>query len=414
MAPGILSDVCAVLEVDACVLRELRGDRLSLIASTGIPSGQLQQNIEATVGLAARVIGDRKPVSVVHAPADPITSALHQQGTTDPTRSHFTFLAYAGAPMFAEGQVVGILGIYMTKYLRVFAQEDLDLLQILANAIGRALESERFLARFNKAIPKTRLHIAHLLDGLPSRSSDPEMELEYELRKSTRDLVVHYQPIVPCRPELPRGFEALARWNHPKRGLLGPDKFIPMAERTGLISRVGQGVARHAFALLADLFPSDDTFVTLNVSLVQLEDDHFTSTFVNLLGLTNICPSRIILEITENVVLNPSSRAARIIENLADQGFPVFIDDFGAGFSSLSHLVYLPVKGIKIDKLFLAENWDDVRRRKVMTGLIAVARDLGMITVIEGIETPWQHEMVLQMAPDYMQGFKLGRPKSLG
>ena len=414
MAPGILADVCGVLEADACVLRELRGTDLCLVASTGIPDGQILQSIPADVGLACKLIGNREPVSVVHAPVDPITASLHQQGTKDSSRPHFTFLAYAGAPMFADGQVVGVLGIYMTNVLRVFAQEDLDLLQILANVIGRALENERFVTRFNTAIPKTRLRIAHLLEGLPTQSSDPETELEYELRKSTKDLVVHYQPIIPCRPGLPKGFEALARWNHPKRGLLGPDEFIPMAERTGLIAQVGQGVARHAMSLLADQFPTDETFVTLNVSLVQLEDDHFTAMFMALLSWANIPPSRIALEITENVILERSSRAARIIGALAEQGFPIFIDDFGAGFSSLSHLVYLPVAGIKVDKLFLCQSLDDTRRRKVLKAMISMAHDLGLLSVIEGIETPWQHEAVLELAPDYMQGFALGRPGMVG
>jgi len=412
----LAAEVANVLRADACVLRELRGDRLALLARFGVPEGILQEHIPVQ-GIAETMLRDRAPISVLHANEDPITAPIARNAPKDPR--HFKFLSYAGAPMFADGRIVGLLGIYMTRTPRAFEKGDLDLLQIVANAVGIALANDRLFSRFAGADPALRLRISGMLGEVgtatPAWESDEHaLRLAYDMARSRPDLEIHYQPLRAPGDRRVRGHEALARWRHPTQGLLGPDQFIALAEQTGHIGDIGIHAADRAMRDLARLCrPGESSFVGINVSIVQLADPTFPDRLAALAESNGLRPANVVLEITERIVLRRDSEAGRSIHRLAERGFPVYIDDFGAGYSSLSHLIDFPVAGVKIDRSFLPQTAGDERRRQLLACVARMAHDMGLVVVAEGVEQQFQEDFAAEVGINLVQGYLIGLPAPL-
>jgi diguanylate cyclase (GGDEF)-like protein/PAS domain S-box-containing protein len=219
---------------------------------------------------------------------------------------------------------------------------------------------------------------------------------------------VLYQPIFDVRGKECLGVEALLRWQHPRLGLLGPEKFIPLAEDLGNIVELGQLVLRRTCQLLArGIAP----WAAINVSPVELRHASFLERAMRVLQAERIDPSRIEFEITEGVVLEESGAADGLLEQLRSAGFRIAIDDFGTGYSSLNYLKRIAVDKIKIDRSFVssigASNADAIVR-----AVIAFAKALRVTITAEGIETEAQRQFLEEAGCDQLQGFLFARPMS--
>lgn len=221
-------------------------------------------------------------------------------------------------------------------------------------------------------------------------------------------LRMEYQPIVDLSSGAVSGREALIRWTHPTRGELPPSSFIPTAERTGLILALGQ------WALLQSckeaLTWQDKATVAVNVSPVQLREDTFASTVAGILRRTRLPPQRLNIEVTETVLLNDDVVTRRNISRLRALGIGLALDDFGTGFSTMSTLVRFSFDKLKIDSSFVKESVHRRESAAVVRGIVALAREIGMPTTAEGIETQEQLDFVRVCGCTHAQGFLLGRP----
>ncbi|MGY3124084.1 EAL domain-containing protein (putative c-di-GMP-specific phosphodiesterase class I) [Bradyrhizobium sp. S3.14.4] len=206
------------------------------------------------------------------------------------------------------------------------------------------------------------------------------------------------------------GFEALLRWQHPRRGLVPPSEFIPIAEETGLIHEIGEWVIRRACATLSD-WP-EDIRVAVNFSAAQFHSTGILQTIVQALADAKVAPHRLEVEITESMLLSKYGSAASILNALLELGITVALDDFGTGFSSLTYLRKLPFSRIKIDQSFIRDMLVQPDCAAIVKSVISLARDLRIGVVAEGVETADQLEFLRQFGCDEAQGYLISRPVS--
>jgi diguanylate cyclase (GGDEF)-like protein len=221
------------------------------------------------------------------------------------------------------------------------------------------------------------------------------------------ELAVHYQPIVNMVDQTLRGYEALARWYHPERGLISPAEFIPLAEETGQIHAIGLWVMGEAIRTLAG-FANLALRMSINVSAHQLVRGTLADDLGEILARHGVAPARVVLEVTESALM--SDEAVRELERVRRLGCGVAIDDFGTGYSSLAHLRRLPVDVIKIDRSFIAPLGADETSRRFMEALVNLAHTIGLMVVAEGVETVKQWHLLTAMDCDIAQGYLFGRP----
>ena len=238
------------------------------------------------------------------------------------------------------------------------------------------------------------------------------LEVENDLRRALdRDeLRLHYQPYVQLGEHgSVVGCEALVRWQHPDRGLLGPAEFVALAEETGLIHALGKWVLEEACRALATA-PDDATCVAVNVSPHQLADHRFVDTVRGVLAAYEVAPRRLCLEITETAVIGDLDCALDALHDLRALGVRLALDDFGTGYSALSYLRLLPVDLIKIDRSFVARLADSPRDRAIVEGIISLAHALGLVVVAEGVERNDEARALVELGCDLAQGFLFARP----
>ena len=231
-------------------------------------------------------------------------------------------------------------------------------------------------------------------------------ELRNAVDRNQFELV--YQPIVDLRSARTIGFEALVRWRHPDRGLILPADFIPLAEETGLIDEIGAWVLDRACCDVAAL--PEQLTVAVNLSPVQLRSDRIIEIVAGALSRSGLAASRLELEITETAMLDDGARTSALLNRCRGLGLRLVLDDFGTGFSSLSYLRTLPLNKIKIDRSFVSEMTTNSDSSAIVRSILTLARDLGMTTTAEGVETSAQLEAVRSMGCTQAQGYLLGRP----
>ncbi|CAN7405828.1 putative bifunctional diguanylate cyclase/phosphodiesterase [Massilia sp. LjRoot122] len=240
------------------------------------------------------------------------------------------------------------------------------------------------------------------------------MELEAELREAIPggQLVLHYQPKLNLHSGAWRGAEALVRWQHPKRGLLPPQAFIPLAEDSSLIVALGEHVLAQACrqAMLWHGAGLPGKSVAVNVAARQLRDRRIVDVVSGVLADTGLPPSCLELEITESSIMHDLEYASGLMRELKGLGVTISIDDFGTGYSSLSALRNFPVDKLKIDRSFVHEIETDQSAAAVALAVISFARTLGMRVNAEGVETPGQACFLKQHGCDEIQGYLLARP----
>ncbi|MEO3922948.1 bifunctional diguanylate cyclase/phosphodiesterase [Micromonosporaceae bacterium B7E4] len=242
------------------------------------------------------------------------------------------------------------------------------------------------------------------------------LELRAALTEAVQKLSfsVDYQPIVDMRTGAAVGFEALARWHHPARGPVPPELFIGLAEETGLIEPIGDYVLRQAAGAVArwraERGATDAPYVSINVSARQLRTPGFVGTVRAALAAADVPPDRVMLEITESLLLRDQEPVWAELSELRSLGLRVAIDDFGTGFSSLSYLQQMPADVLKIDRSFTETVASSRRQRLLVEGIIRLAGTLGLDIIAEGVETEAVRTILLDMGCASGQGYLFARP----
>ncbi len=252
------------------------------------------------------------------------------------------------------------------------------------------------------------------------RVYDADMdEALHEKRRIQRDLKqaiendefeVYYQPIVDAKSGQISFAEALIRWNHPKKGLLAPGAFLQAAEENGTIDQIGAWVLQQSIRDAAGWL---GTGVSVNVCASQLLDDNFVTEVARLLDLYGLPPERLVLEITESVMMDRSETIRTAFSHLAELGVAIAIDDFGTGFSSLSYLHEYRFQKLKIDRSFISRIETDPDAGTIIRTMIGLARVLGMTVVAEGVETEEQRLFLKRAQCTYLQGYLFNKPAPL-
>ena len=230
------------------------------------------------------------------------------------------------------------------------------------------------------------------------------------------ELRVHYQPEIDLRTGSIVGVEALLRWEHPQRGLLGPDEFIRVAEETGLIVPIGKWVLEQAcrqFQRWQIEYPvaSDDLFVSVNLSARQLGRRALVAEVAKVLDDTGLDPARVHFEITESVLMDDVERSSEQLHQLHELGVCLIVDDFGTGYSSLSYLSRFPVDLLKVDRSFVRGLGLDPADTAIVRAVVTLAHNLGLRAVGEGVERTEHLDALRALGCDLAQGFLLGRPQ---
>jgi diguanylate cyclase (GGDEF)-like protein len=248
--------------------------------------------------------------------------------------------------------------------------------------------------------------------SMHSEASDRQI-LENDLRQvlERNELSVCYQPIVRTAGEEISGFEALVRWQHPKRGAISPDKFIPLAEECGMIARIGEFVLHSALDAAAQ-WP-DDVRIAVNLSPIQFNDPGIVEVVAKALESSGVRPARLELEITEGVFLAEGDAADETFAGLKKIGVRLALDDFGTGYSSLGYLKKAPFDKIKIDQSFVRGAASiSSRNAAIIRAIVTLADSLGMDTTAEGVETHDDLQLMRDLGVSQIQGYIFGRPAS--
>ncbi|MDM0029426.1 putative bifunctional diguanylate cyclase/phosphodiesterase [Variovorax saccharolyticus] len=239
------------------------------------------------------------------------------------------------------------------------------------------------------------------------------LQLQSDLRQALEDnqLELYYQPKIHGRRHRMSGLEALVRWNHPRLGVVGPDTFIPLAERFGLIVRLGHWVINEACRQVAAWGNEGRHMrVAVNLSVHQLREVSLVDSVEEALRRHGLLGSQLICEITESVAIQEREITTRIFEGLARIGVHLSIDDFGTGYSSLSQLRDLPARQLKIDRSFVRDIEGQEDARAVVEAVIKLAHALQLTVVAEGVETQGQRDVLLSLGCDELQGYFYARP----
>jgi diguanylate cyclase (GGDEF)-like protein len=225
------------------------------------------------------------------------------------------------------------------------------------------------------------------------------------------DIVCYFQPKADLRTGRVVGAEALVRWEHPERGHLTPDQFIPLAEPTGLISSLTICVLDSALRQQREWAArSLELSVSVNVSVRTLYDEWFPYEVRRLLEHHRVPPGMLVLEVTESTMMSDPARAAAVLARLAELGVQLSVDDFGTGYSSLAYLKRLPMSEVKIDKSFVLNMENDCEQRAIVTSIVDLGRNLGLRVVAEGVETAPAWSLLRKLGCNDAQGYLLSRP----
>lgn len=280
-----------------------------------------------------------------------------------------------------------------------------------------ALAPDELLCHADVAMYRAKSHgknCARLFDGAHFANERSELELQSDLRRAllNGDLIVWYQPIYSISRHEVQGVEALVRWHHPKRGLLSPAQFIPMAEETGMIVDLGRAVLEQACAQVQKWnrqFRRQLT-VSVNISARQFSDPHLLDDIRRVLAETGLNPHLLKLEITESVMLRDPALAEHTLNEARSMGIEICLDDFGTGYSSLSYLLDFPFDTVKIDRSFVREIDINSARSEVVRTVVQLANNLHKCVIAEGVETEGELEHLTRMSCDLAQGYLLSKP----
>ncbi len=317
-----------------------------------------------------------------------------------------------------DGETVALaqrLAAILAAPVVVGAQEFITTVSV-GIAIGRGKEPpEQLLRDADLALYRAKQqgkNTIELFDELFRRNALDRVEVERDLRRalSNGEIEPYYQPIVAVETSNIVGYEALARWHHPERGLILPNDFLPIAEETHLIGAVGATVLRAACRQLAQWQQKHPRLtMAVNLSLRQL-DGAFVHTVAELLHEFNIAPATLHVEVTESVLLDLQKSAVSHLNDIAGMGVRLGIDDFGTGYSSLLYLKRFPVRFLKIDRSFVNGLPDNQEDCAIVRAVAQLGTSLELTTIAEGVETAEQLRMLRQLGCRHAQGYYISRP----
>jgi diguanylate cyclase (GGDEF)-like protein len=302
-------------------------------------------------------------------------------------------------PYEVDGQraVVGVsVGIAMASNREMSADA---LLKCADMALYRAKADGRGTHRFFEAEMDAQMQARR------------EIELDLREALSREELQVFYQPIVDLRTREVHAFEALLRWNHPRRGMISPTQFIPIAEEIGLIVPLGEWVLKRACAD-ALTWPGH-VRVAVNLSPTQFRSENLLSAVTNALELAGLAPNRLEIEITESALLQDNKAVLAVMHEFRKLGIRTALDDFGTGYSSLSYLRSFPFDKLKIDQSFVREILNSPDCLAIVTSVASLASQLGITTTAEGVETAEQLNKLLEAGCTEVQGYFFDQPQEL-
>jgi diguanylate cyclase (GGDEF)-like protein len=242
-------------------------------------------------------------------------------------------------------------------------------------------------------------------------------ELEHDLRKAIDQdqLRVHYQSIVSLKTQQVVGVEALVRWEHPRRGLVPPGDFIPLAEETDLIVSIDRWVMRkacHQLSRWKETIPlAKDLTVSVNLSTKHVSKQDLVEFVESVLEETGLHPSDLKLEITERAILEKSELTDGVFDRLRENGIQLQIDDFGTGYSALSYLSNFPINALKIDRSFIRTMVEDDNNSKIVQAILMLSQRLNVGVIAEGVETQTLYDHLNELGCEYGQGYFISKPQ---
>ena len=309
-----------------------------------------------------------------------------------------SLIAAVSGDIDCEGRRVNI---GMSVGIAMYPSDGSDSVTLIRNAdaaLYRAKAEGRGEIRFFEAEMDRMLHDRRALQA------------DLALSVSRNELQLFYQPQSQISGEV-IGFEALLRWDHLRRGFVPPNTFIPLAEESGLINEIGEWVLREACREAASWHKPLQ--IAINLSPLQLRQGDFVSLVHSVLLENNLAPDRLVLEITESALMDDYSRSVSILRRVKALGVRIAMDDFGTGYSSLSYLQSFPFDKIKIDQTFISNLDRNAQSAAIVRAVLALGRNLGLITVAEGVETPEQLTILRNEGCDEIQGYLIGRPQPI-
>ena len=283
---------------------------------------------------------------------------------------------------------------------------------------GKATDADELVRGASVALDRARHDTSDgvaLFDTAMRHEAETRLRIDNDLRQALKncELDLYYQPVVNMKARRLAGFEALARWNHPKLGPIPPDQFIPIAEDTDLIIPLGRWALDRAGAQLAKWAEIDpELFVAVNISPRQFVNHDLVADVRATIEKHRINPGKLRLEITETFVVENPEIAPMVLDELQAMGLHISIDDFGAGYTSLGHLHSMPYDCLKIDRSFVSGMENKRGNRIIVQAITELAHKIGMTVVAEGIETDAQRVLAEAFGCDLGQGYLLGRPVS--
>jgi EAL domain-containing protein (putative c-di-GMP-specific phosphodiesterase class I) len=241
-----------------------------------------------------------------------------------------------------------------------------------------------------------------------------QLQLLQDLRAALEhsQFSLHYQPKFDAANGRPVGAEALLRWEHPLHGMLMPDKFIDLAEKTGLIIPIGEWVLNEACRQMREWYVLGytDWRIAVNLSALQFCHAGLVQSVAKALATHHLPANSLTLEITETTAMSDADASMTVLQELSDMGVDLSIDDFGTGYSSLMYLKRLPANELKIDRGFVRDLEHDSDDAAIVSAIVALGQALGLRIVAEGVETGVQQDFLTQLGCDSLQGYLLGHP----
>jgi EAL domain-containing protein (putative c-di-GMP-specific phosphodiesterase class I) len=249
-----------------------------------------------------------------------------------------------------------------------------------------------------------------------SEYSDATFQTEFQEYLEEDNIEVAFQPIISLNNKMIVGFEALARWTHPVRGAISPVEFIPLAEESGLICKLGMQVLERACCQVAlwNATYNLDLFASVNVSACQFSDPQLLACILRRLQGSGLQPHLLHLEITESVLLLGQQSVKKMLVDARAMGIQVSLDDFGTGHSTLSYLLDFPVDEIKIDRSFIQNLHLDPLRTELVRSVLGLGKTLGKRVIAEGVEVDGEYNSLVEMDCGFIQGFIVAKPIAQG
>ena len=377
----------AVLSIDLDRFKEANDTYGHMVGDTLLREVARRLQVAAGGAFTARLGGDEFMLVVANGAQPATASALADR-----------LLATFRDDFEVEGHQ---LKLGMSIGVAIYPTDGTDAKALIANAdiaLYRAKAEFRGSALFYEAEMGDRLRERHA------------MQEDLRLALDRGELLLHYQPQLKMSGEIV-GFEALVRWQCPKRGMVPPGAFIPVAEESGLIIPVGDWVLREACREAAS-WPQPLT-IAVNISPIQFHSGDLPRLVHAILLETGLAPARLELEVTEGVMISDFSRAVSILNQLKSLGVRIAMDDFGTGYSSLSYLQSFRCDKIKIDRVFICDLESNYHSRAIVRAVVGLGQSLNLPVLAEGVETEAQHDYLAQEGCDEVQGYLTGRPQPI-